>query len=364
MNGLYIHIPFCRSKCIYCDFYSVPALSAVEKVVGGLAAEFKCRRSEIDGAFDTIYLGGGTPSIIPAELLVHLMERMPVDSAREITLEVNPDDVTPEAARLWKAIGFNRVSMGVQSLDDDILRWMRRRHTSSDALSAIATLQNAGIDNISCDLIYGVPGLTCSTWSDSVRRLLATGIKHLSAYCLTYAEGTALDIMYRKGKADPPADSEIERQYRLLRDISAESGFEHYEISNLCRPGYRSMHNSIYWSPQGRWLGIGPSAHSFDGITRRIDHPDIKGWLGRLPSPVDTDQENDLDRINDIIVSSLRTAGGLDLASLPAESAAGVVSDARRFIDAGLMQLTDNRLRIPADNWLISDSFIRELIRL
>lgn len=364
LNGLYIHIPFCRSKCIYCDFYSVPRLETMQQVVEGLIKEYSHRRNEIDAPFDTIYFGGGTPSIIPVDLLWQLVEKLPLQCAEEITIEVNPDDVTIENAREWQAMGFNRVSMGVQSLDDDTLRWMRRRHASAEALQAIDTLHAVGIDNISCDLIYGIPDMSETVWKDSLTRLLDSEITHLSAYCLTYSEGTALDIMYKKGKATPPTDVTIERQFRLLRTLSAEAGFEHYEISNLCRPGKHSRHNSIYWSATGRWLGIGPSAHSFDGHTRRIDIPDIKCWLQQLPYPVNIDDETPLDRVNDIIVSSLRTAAGLDLEALPDNIANGIISDAQRFIENGQMKLENNHLRISAENWLISDSFIRELIRL
>lgn len=336
----------------------------MERVVDGIIAEYDCRSSEIDGSFSTIYFGGGTPSIIPIGLLAKILDRLPVTGAQEITIEVNPDDVTSERARGWKEMGFNRVSMGVQSLNDNILKWMRRRHTSSQALAAIDTLHDAGITNVSCDLIYGIPGMSDKIWIDSLDRLLSTGITHMSAYCLTYAEGTALDIMYSKGKAEPPDEDTISGQFRLLRELSADAGFEHYEISNLCRPGMHSRHNSLYWSADGRWLGIGPSAHSFDGLTRRIDLPDIAQWLSRMPYPVEIDEESPLDRLNDIIVSSLRTARGLDLSGLPEDIAAGVTADARRFIDTGRMVLADNRLRIPPDYWLISDSFIRELIRL
>lgn len=364
LNGLYIHIPFCRSKCIYCDFYSVPRLSTMENVVDGLIKEYKHRCHEIIGTTETIYFGGGTPSIIPIEQLSKLATHLPLDNATEITLEVNPDDVNAKNAKEWKEIGINRVSMGVQSLDDKLLRWMRRRHTSAEAIQAIEILKEADINNISCDLIYGIPNMSSSVWCKSITQLLATGITHLSAYCLTYSKGTALDIMYKKGNANPPKDEDIELQFKLLREQTADAGFEHYEISNFCLPGKHSRHNSLYWSPSGRWLGIGPSAHSFDGHTRRIDLPDINNWLKKLPNPIEIDEEDALDRINDIIVSSLRTSNGLNLEALPKEIAESVTTDAQRFINSGQMELKSNHLRIPAENWLISDSFIRELIRL
>ncbi|MDE6288547.1 MAG: coproporphyrinogen III oxidase family protein, partial [Muribaculaceae bacterium] len=276
MNGLYIHIPFCRSKCIYCDFYSTPSLKNMEEVVRGIIKEYACRRHEVTGTFKTAYLGGGTPSILPPELLSKLVSSLDIDSVEEFTIEVNPDDVTPEAAKLWKSLGINRVSMGVQSLDDGILRWMRRRHDSATALNAIEILRTAGFDNISCDLIYGIPGLSENIWRKSLCTLLATGIEHLSSYCLTYSPGTALQLRLDAGKDARATDNEIERQYHILRQETSRHEFNHYEISNFAVEGRHSRHNSIYWSPDGQWLGLGPSAHSFDGSLRRIDIADMK----------------------------------------------------------------------------------------
>ncbi len=364
MSGLYIHIPFCKSKCIYCDFYSTPSLGDIERVVDGLIVEFEQRRDEVDSDIRTIYIGGGTPSVVPADILRRLIEHLPLERCEEFTIEANPDDITPELVAAWRTMGINRVSMGIQSLDDAILRTIRRRHSAEQALAAIAMLCKGGIQNISCDLIYGLPGLSDEIWRNSLTRLLSEPISHLSAYCLTYNEGTPLYDMMLRGQIVPASDEEIESQFAILREVSSAQGFEHYEISNFARPGMRSRHNSSYWQPDSSWLGIGPSAHSFDGLTRRIDVANTYDWLRRLPAPFDIDEETPLDRINDIIVTSLRTTEGLDLSILDEATATSILRDARKFLADGSMTLVKQRLSIDQSHWLISDAFIRDLIRV
>lgn len=364
MQGLYVHIPFCRSKCIYCDFYSVPRSDDMEKVARGLVTEYDTRRREIMGPFDTIYFGGGTPSAMPASLLSEICRHLPFNEVVEATIEVNPDDVTADSVKLWRSLGFNRVSMGVQTLDADILRRIGRRHTPQKALDAIRLLHDGGIVNISADLIYGLPGQSIGRWQNDLDTLMTSPITHLSAYSLTYHEGTMLYRQMLAGKITPADDDTTTRYFEILRASAAAHGFEHYEISNLARPGFRSRHNSAYWNPSSRWLGIGPSAHSFDGNIRRIDLPSIPLWLKSLPRPFEIDDETRLDRINDNIVTALRTADGLDLASIPEPWRSSVLAEARRFITAGHMHLRDNRLIIDQSHWIISDSYIRDLIQI
>lgn len=369
MAGLYLHIPFCHSKCVYCDFYSRPCgpkagAGEAARVVDGLIAEFEARREEVSAPFTTVYVGGGTPSVVPAELLARLFRALPLGEASEVTLEANPEDVTPEAVAAWRDSGVNRVSMGVQALDDALLRRMGRRHSSRRALEAIDHIYKGGITNISADLIYGLPGMTPAEWADGLKRLLDTPISHLSAYCLTYHEGTALYRRLKEGRVIPADDEDIELQFNALRRISAESGFEHYEISNLAKPGFRSAHNSAYWNPASQWLGIGPSAHSFDGRVRRVDFADTSRWLASLPYPFEIEEETPLDLVNDTIVTSLRTLEGLDLRDIPAEHRGTLMRAAAPFIASGDMTSGHDglSLAINPDRWLISDRFIRELI--
>lgn len=364
MSGLYVHIPFCRSKCTYCDFYSVPRAALMEQVADGLAIEFAARRGEVDEPFNTIYFGGGTPSAMPLHLLARVTEALPMHRAAEATIEVNPDDVTPDTASAWRALGFNRVSMGIQTLDPAILRRIGRRHTPEKAIEAIEILRECGITNISVDLIYGLPGQSAERWRADLRTVMALPVTHLSAYSLTYHEGTMLYKQMLAGHITPADDDTVTHLFGILRSEAADNGFEHYEISNLARPGHRSIHNSAYWHPDSHWLGIGPSAHSFDGTTRRIDIPSISDWLAALPHPYDVEPETDLDRINDNIVTALRTSDGLNLATIPEPWRSRVLADARRFIEAGHISHIANHLIIKPEHWIISDAYIRDLLQL
>lgn len=362
MAGLYIHIPYCRSKCIYCDFYSHTKLSEMEKTVDGLIQEYKYRRKEIEEPFNTIYIGGGTPSVLPTELLERLVSELDRTDAVEFTIEANPDNIRRGTVCIWKDLGINRVSLGVQTLDDKVLKSIGRRHSAKKALEAINIINDCGISNISADLIYGLPGIDEIAWEHDLKTLLSTPIKHLSAYCLTYNEGTMLYKMWQQGRVSPATDEEIENRFNALRRMTAEAGFEHYEISNFALPGFRSRHNSSYWSPESKWLGIGPSAHSFDGKVRRIDIPDTKAWNDQLPYPCEIDTEDELDMVNDYIVTGLRTLDGLEIERIPEKYRARLLNEAAGFIKEGSIVLNNGRMSINPEKWLISDSYIRELI--
>lgn len=364
MAGLYIHIPFCKSKCIYCDFYSMTRLSAIEEVVNGIIREFESRKYEINEPFTTIYIGGGTPSVVPCDILLPLIEALPLDCVKEFTIEANPDNITHELVAKWKQAGINRVSLGVQTLDDKVLKSIGRRHNGRQAIEAIKMIAEGGINNISADLIYGLPGISHNRWEQDLDAILTTPITHLSAYSLTYTEGTMLYKMWQQNRVSPLSDEETELRFNTLRNMTAAAGFEHYEISNFAKSGYQSQHNSTYWEPTGKWLGLGPSAHSFDGVTRRIDIPDISEWLSALPRPYTIDEETDLDRVNDIIVTTLRTAKGLNLNDIPERYRHRVLESASRHIASGAITRNSDNLRIEQSRWLISDAYIRDLIIL
>jgi len=342
----------------------VPDTGTLERVVRGLITEFNARRSEVGVPFTTIYFGGGTPSVLPPRMLRDLAAALPFNEAIEATIEVNPDDVNASTVELWRSVGFNRVSMGIQTLDPAILRSIGRRHTPDKAIKAIDILHEGGITNISVDLIYGLPGQTLERWQSDLDTVMSSCITHLSAYSLTYHKGTMLYRQMQNGRVAPADDETVSRYFNTLRQAARIHGFEHYEISNLARPGYRSRHNSAYWHPDSYWLGIGPSAHSFDGKVRRIDISDINTWLNSLPRPYEIDEESGLDRINDNIVTALRTADGLDISTIPEPWRSSLLNDARRFITAGHMTHNGNRLAINPEKWIIADSYIRDLIRL
>lgn len=326
--------------------------------------EFESRKDEIDEAFTTIYIGGGTPSVVPVDILLPLIESLPTESVREFTIEANPDNITPELVARWKQAGINRVSLGIQTLDDKVLKSIGRRHNGRQAIEAIKMIAEGGINNISADLIYGLPGISQNRWEQDLDAILSTPVTHLSAYSLTYTEGTMLYKMWQQNRITPLSDEETELRFNTLRNMTAAAGFEHYEISNFAKKGYKSQHNSTYWMPEGKWLGIGPSAHSFDGAIRRIDIPDITEWLSRLPQPYTIDEETDLDRVNDIIVTTLRTANGLNLNDIPERYRNRVLESAGRHISSGAIIHESDNLRIEQSRWLISDAFIRDLIIL
>lgn len=362
MASLYVHIPFCHSKCIYCDFYSVAGHRRQREVVEGIIAEYKARRGEIAGAFSTVYFGGGTPSSLDPELQMRLFDALPVVDAEEITIEANPEDITHATADMWRHAGVNRVSMGVQTFNDGVLRRLGRRHTGARATEAVVILREAGINNISIDLIYGLPGVDFDGWRSDLHRAVQLPVTHLSAYSLTFTEGTMLWKLWQRGSLSPINDDDTRRRFDALREITSDAGFEHYEISNFARPGYRSRHNSGYWRADNPWLGLGPSAHSFDGVVRRIGHPSIDRWLDSLPQPFIVEEESPVDLVNDLLVACLRTVDGLSLDSIEPHHAHRLLGNARRFIASGAMKLEENRLKVCPEEWLRCDYYIRELL--
>lgn len=320
MAGLYIHIPFCHSKCIYCDFYSTPRIDSLDQLLDALLREYQRRHDEISETFSTVYIGGGTPSIIPTDKLAQLLRSLPVGDAKEFTIEANPEDITSEAVKAWRDMGINRISMGIQSFDDIELKAIDRRHSADDAARAIETIIGHGIINISCDLIYGLPGQDVASWRRSLDRLLAYSLPHLSAYCLSYEPGTAL--------------------YAL--------------------PGMRSRHNSSYWTSTP-YLGLGPGAHSFDGSVRRYNPGDLKTYI-TAADITEVDDENDDERFNDVIITSLRTSDGLDLGTLTEKRRDYLIKTASTFVADGSMIKTGQNLRISEPAWFRSDAILRELI--
>ena len=326
--GLYIHIPFCRSRCIYCDFYSTTLPQAWQgPYVEALGREMEIRANEEAGKLGrigTVYIGGGTPSLLTGEALERLFALVArhyrLEDGAEVTLEANPDDVTGEWVDSLKGTPVNRISMGVQSLDDNILRTLRRRHTAEQARRAVALLQEAGYTNLSLDLIYGLPGQGLAQFERDVREVLGMGVTHLSAYALQFEPGTALSAMRQRGELSE-ADEELSLAcYERLMDLTAEAGMEHYEISNFALPGRRSRHNSSYWT-EAPYVGLGAGAHSYNptGHVRSFNCEDIRQYIeavgqGRRPSTSEVLDETT--RYNERVMLRLRTCEGLSLDKL------------------------------------------------
>ena len=368
MAGLYIHIPFCGSRCAYCDFYSTGAPKLTGAFLEAARREMATRRSfPADGRLDTVYVGGGTPSLLSAEQLQVLLDRAAglwdCSAMREVTLEANPEDLTDDYLERLAGTRFDRLSIGIQSFDDDLLKLMNRRHSASRAKEAVRAAQRAEFENITIDLIWGIPGMTDAQWQRTLDEALALGVQHISAYHLTIEPGTAFG---RRGLRPIP-ETESERQFETLRRRLGEAGFEHYEISNFALPGFRAVHNSAYWSGEP-YLGIGPSAHSFDGDRRREwVCADIEKYIAEAGTNAIYDGETltDSELFNERVMTSLRTAEGLDPAALESgfghERTTNLEQRAERFLAKGLLVKNGGRMAIPPEKFLLSDYIIGAL---
>ena len=373
MAGLYIHIPFCKSRCIYCGFYSTTAVELRQRYVEAVCREVGDWRFEVgDWRFGTIYLGGGTPSQLTGEQLHRLFETIyiynKVEKDAEVTIEVNPDDVTENFAQELSSLPVNRVSMGVQTFSDERLQFLHRRHSADQVMTAFDRLRKAGIENISIDLMYGFPGETMTDWKADIDQALALGAEHLSAYCLMIEEGTPLHRMVMRDDALNASlpDEELERQmYYTLIDQLEAAGYEHYEISNFAKSGCHSRHNSNYWN-QTPYIGLGAAAHSYDGkACRRWNTADIKQYMEAMEQGRPCYEEERLDedtRYNDMVTVALRTRQGLDLTTLSEKHRTYCLQNAQRFIDDQLTVCTDNRLHLTRQGLFVSDMVMSELM--
>lgn len=324
MAGIYIHVPFCKSRCIYCDFYSTTlGQDYMASYVEALEREMSLRRQYIECTrVHTIYIGGGTPSLLPSYLLRELFDAIlhefSPDEDAEVTIEANPDDVTPDWLRGLEGTPVNRISMGAQTFDDKLLSLLGRRHNAQQTRDAVKACKEAGIGNISLDLIYGLPSQTMDDWQSDVEQALSLGIKHLSAYALSVEPGTPLDSSPYKRELEGVRYEELSRRmYDHLMSATSKAGFLHYEISNFALPGFHSRHNSCYW--QGTpYLGLGAGAHSYDGHrTRRANLPDIKAYIAaKSDVPHETEILSDETLYNEFIMTRLRTSSGIPLNEL------------------------------------------------
>lgn len=315
MAGIYIHIPFCKSKCAYCNFFSVVSERQRVDFLEALKKEAVNRNDYLDNEeVSTIYFGGGTPSLLKVQeikgILDVLYTNYKVTDNPEITLEANPDTVTKESLKKYKSMGINRLSVGIQSFFDDDLQYLSRKHDSKHAMQVLDWIQAVGFQEITLDLIYGIPTLTDEKWRQNLEFFLSTGFNHLSAYALTVEEKTALGQRINKGVTAAIDEDVVVRQYDILTQITENQGFEHYEISNFARQGHYSKHNTIYWKG-GKYLGLGPSAHSFDGTSRQWNVASVKDYCESYSFEKETLTLTD--RYNEYVMTSLRTMWGADL---------------------------------------------------
>ena len=373
--GLYIHVPFCKSRCAYCDFFSSTFGDEVRSAyVDRLCLEIKQRKCSAEGSeVATIYWGGGTPSLLTAfdrnKVFKAIFDNYEVSENAEITLEANPDDVEADFIEGLLDSPVNRVSLGVQTFDDRMLQTIGRRHNSSQAVKAVLHLKGHGIDNISIDLIYGLPGQSLSGWAGDLDKAFSLPLTHLSAYSLMFEEGTPITKWRDEGRISEVGENEVVSMYGQLISRCREEGFGHYEISNFAKPGFRSRHNSSYW--QGvAYLGFGPGAHSYNGSNmRRSNNCNIQGYISSADDVPHQVELLDGDAIYDeMVMTSLRTSEGIDLSRV--ERAYGRTSKdsllltASKYIKDGTLRLEGGRLFFSEKGFLLSDMVMSDLMRI
>ena len=364
MAGIYIHIPFCKSRCIYCAFYSTTGMEQRQRYVDAVCKEWSMRQHELTEPINTIYIGGGTPSQLTDSQLRQLFDVLPHANS-ETTIEVNPDDVTQEFATLLSTLPVNRVSMGAQTFDDQRLRFLHRRHTSAQVAEAVRLLRDAGIRNISIDLMYGFPGETLSDWEHDMDAALALSVEHISAYCLMVEEGTVLYEKLRVESLELGVNEELEREmYYLLKDKLEAAGYEHYEISNFARPDFRSRHNSSYWHDIP-YIGLGAAAHSYDRRSRSWNVSDIKTYCKRIERgelPSEQEVLDDDTHYNDRITTALRTSDGLDLTTLSDKYRHFCLREAQPYLSDGLLRQQDSHIMLTREGLFVSDMVMSALM--
>ncbi|HET6558509.1 MAG TPA: radical SAM family heme chaperone HemW [Prolixibacteraceae bacterium] len=373
MAGIYIHIPFCRKRCHYCDFFKSTDLSQKARLLAGLVKELKSRAFECSSEeINTIYFGGGTPSVLLTdelkEILDTIHEHYRVAPDAEITLEANPDDLTQAILSALRQLGFNRLSMGIQSFAESDLKLMNRRHGVLQALQSVKWAKKAGFSNLSIDLIYGLPNQSLEEWERNVRIAIELDVQHISAYNLTYHEGTVFYDQLKKGVLRELPDELSLEQFEMLIRLLTEAGFEHYEISNFCKPGYYSKHNSSYWKNQ-KYLGIGPSAHSFDIASRRWNVSSIPKYLEGLENGQpywETELLSEQDRYNDFIITGLRTSWGISediiQSSFPPRYFSHFEKCREIYQGQGQVEVHSGKVRISAQGLFISDKIMADFM--
>ena len=373
MAGIYIHIPFCKQRCSYCAFYSTTLYNIRERYVDALCKEI-AQRKEYAGCttIETIYLGGGTPSTLTMEQLQKICctiySTHNVSPTAEVTIECNPDDLTPDFLAQLKQLPFNRISMGVQSFNDAQLKRLGRRHNADKARQAVDNARTAGYDNISIDLIFALPGSTITEWEHDLDSAIALSPDHLSAYNLTYEEGTPLHRALERGDFAELSEEENIEQFQLLIAKLKEAGYRHYEISNFALPGRESRHNSSYWNDTP-YIGCGAAAHSYDGTSRQWNIADIQEYIKGIEEGnpnFEIEQLTEEERYNDTILTRLRTAKGIPLEWMKEKFSARLNSYMRHVADKeialGNLKEVDGHLSLTEKGIFISDAVIREFI--
>ncbi len=367
MSGVYLHIPFCASFCTYCSFYSVQGVNKMEEFKSALLLEIEQEKNYFEGVSpDTLYIGGGTPSFIPLKILDEIVGKLfqtffPSSPPIEFTIEVNPDDITREYLLALKKLGVNRISMGVQSFDDENLRWMNRRHTSKEAVEAFRMMRESGFDNISLDLIFGYTPLTDDAWRKDISIIIELHPEHISAYQMGLEPGSQLAEDESYTEADETLSAE---QFSTLRSSLQEAGYLQYEVSNYSLPGRIALHNSSYWRREP-YLGLGPAAHSFKGDCRRWNLPDLDSYCayfkGENVQIRGSETLSEKEILEEVLMLGLRTIEGVSLEAvleLSGKERGVVIKKLRSLEGEGFIQIDGGRIKIPPKQLFISDFII------
>ena len=373
MAGIYIHIPFCKRRCIYCDFFSTTQSEKKSTYIHALCQELDMRKDYLEGEdIETIYLGGGTPSQLTQKELEEIFSSLyniyKVKENAEITLEANPDDLTPEYIHMLRTLPINRISMGIQTFQEETLKLLHRRHTVQQAIEAVKRCREAGFQNISIDLMYGLPGETLDTWKEDLQQAIALHPEHISAYHLIYEEGTALWKLREQKQVEEVDEDLSVTLFKTLIEELTHAGYEHYEISNFCLPGLHSRHNSSYWTGK-KYLGCGPSAHSFNGTSRQWNVASLDQYIQSIQQGELDYEIEELDiytRYNDFVITTIRTHWGMSLSHLSSTYGENLyqycLRMAKPHLEQGVLEIKEDTLKLTKEGIFISDGIMSDLL--
>ena len=373
MAGIYIHTPFCKRRCIYCDFFSTTQSEKKPAYVHALCQELDMRKNYLEGEdIETIYLGGGTPSQLSQKELEEIFSTLyniyKVKDNVEITLEANPDDLTPEYVHMLRTLPINRISMGIQTFQEETLKLLHRRHTARQAIEAFQRCREADFQNISIDLMYGLPGETLDTWKENLQQAIALRPEHISAYHLIYEEGTALWKLKEQHQVEEADEDLSVTLFRTLIEELTHAGYEHYEISNFCLPELHSRHNSSYWTGK-KYLGFGPSAHSFNGTSRQWNVASLDKYIHAIQQGKLDYEIEELDiytRYNDFVITTIRTHWGMSLSQLRSiygeELYRYCLRMAKPHLAQGVLEMKGDTLKLTKEGIFISDGIMSDLL--
>jgi len=373
MAGIYIHVPFCKRRCIYCDFYTRTDMSQKQAYVSAICKEIELRRDYLKGEIiKTIYFGGGTPSQLTfndfTAIFKAIRNNFIIAEDAEITMEANPDDLNAKYLEMYQNLPFNRLSIGIQSFNDKELAFLNRRHSSEQAINAVELSKSAGFNNISIDLMYGLPNQTMDIWKQNLKEAISLDIQHISSYHLIYEEGTKLCRMFKLGEIKTVDEDISVDMFSSMIDTLSSTGFEHYEISNFARDGLYSKHNSSYWLGE-KYMGLGSAAHSYNGKDRAWNIASISKYIDGITQSkpdIEKEEQGKYTRYNDFILTGMRTMWGVNLSNLEAtfgtELKSYALQNVQKYIDQGFVAKDDNTLKITRNGIFISDGIMSDMM--